>query len=336
MLKVSLWKGVIYFGKRGKLNPRVHNTFHVSNLKKCLSNEPLAIPLDEIHIDDKLHFVEELVEIMDCEVKRLNQSRIPIVKVRWNSRRGPEFTWEREDLFRKNTIPLNEIISQLPPSIVITTSPPVLPIEDPEEKSVTFSKPLFNSNDDFTSSDDNSLFDEDVPEDNVKIYLNPLFEFDDEYISSDVNPLFDEVIEDIECKDSYDSNLDESTFLVTPLFDSNEDEYFTLGYDVELLLHRDPSISMMSVASILEEFTDEPPLEEYDDLFDLEPKNDDWKKILYDALIDDLMTEDKNFDPGIHEKKILQHMIARILKTLVLMVFRPPELQSFAYGNPIS
>ncbi|GJS85058.1 putative reverse transcriptase domain-containing protein [Tanacetum coccineum] len=79
---------------------RVHSTFHVSNLK-CLSDEPLAIPLDEIHIDDKLHFVEEPVEIMDREVKRVKQSRIPIIKVRWNSRRGPEFTWEREDQFRK-------------------------------------------------------------------------------------------------------------------------------------------------------------------------------------------------------------------------------------------
>ncbi|GJY06813.1 putative reverse transcriptase domain-containing protein [Tanacetum coccineum] len=71
---------------------RVHSTFHVSNLKKCLSDEPLAIPLDEIHVDDKLNFIEESVEIMDSEVKRLKQSRIPIVKVHWNSRRGPEYT----------------------------------------------------------------------------------------------------------------------------------------------------------------------------------------------------------------------------------------------------
>ncbi|GJX29701.1 putative reverse transcriptase domain-containing protein, partial [Tanacetum coccineum] len=127
MLKVSPWKGVIRFGKRGKLNPRyigpfkilakvgtvayqlelpeqlsrVHSTFHVSNLKKCLSDEPLAIPLDEIHVDDKLNFIEEPVEIMDREVKRLKQSCIPIVKVRWNSRRGPEYTWEREDQMQK-------------------------------------------------------------------------------------------------------------------------------------------------------------------------------------------------------------------------------------------
>ncbi|GKF89906.1 hypothetical protein Tco_0263869, partial [Tanacetum coccineum] len=71
---------------------RVHSIFHVSNLKKCLSDESLAISLDEIHIDDKLYFVEEPMEVIDRDVKRLKQSRIPIIKVRWNSRRGPEFT----------------------------------------------------------------------------------------------------------------------------------------------------------------------------------------------------------------------------------------------------
>ncbi|GJW94905.1 hypothetical protein Tco_0174577 [Tanacetum coccineum] len=75
--------------------------FHVSNLKKCLSDESLVIPLDEIHIDDKLHVIEETVEIIDREVKRLKQNRIPIIKVQWNSRRDPEFTWEREDQFQK-------------------------------------------------------------------------------------------------------------------------------------------------------------------------------------------------------------------------------------------
>ncbi|GJZ60738.1 hypothetical protein Tco_0616554 [Tanacetum coccineum] len=87
----------------------------------------------------------------------------------------------------------------------------------PCDNSKTFSNPLFYSNDDFTFSADESLSNEDVREDNVKIYSNPLFEFDDEYISSDINPLFDEGLENIESKDSYDSNLDESTFLVTPL-----------------------------------------------------------------------------------------------------------------------
>nr|GFB86652.1 hypothetical protein [Tanacetum cinerariifolium] len=93
--------GVVRFGKRGKLKPRVHNTFHVSNLKKCHADEPLAVPLDGLHFDDKLYFVEKPVEIMDREVKQLKQIRIPLVKVQWNSKRGPEFTWEREDQFRK-------------------------------------------------------------------------------------------------------------------------------------------------------------------------------------------------------------------------------------------
>ncbi|KAD6454501.1 hypothetical protein E3N88_09207 [Mikania micrantha] len=123
MLKVSPWKGVVRFGKCGKLNPRyirpfeiiakvgpvayklklspelsgVHDTFHVSNLKKSLSDETLVIPLEEIQIDDQLYFIEEPVEIMDREVKQLKQTRIPIVNVCWNSRRGPEFTWECKD-----------------------------------------------------------------------------------------------------------------------------------------------------------------------------------------------------------------------------------------------
>ncbi|GJS29314.1 hypothetical protein Tco_0489934 [Tanacetum coccineum] len=80
---------------------RVHNTFHVFNLKKCHADEPLVVPLDGLHLDDKLQFVEEPIEITDREVKRLKRSRIPLVKVRWNSKRGPEFTWEREDQFRK-------------------------------------------------------------------------------------------------------------------------------------------------------------------------------------------------------------------------------------------
>ncbi|GKE93074.1 hypothetical protein Tco_1574169 [Tanacetum coccineum] len=80
---------------------RVDNTFHVSNLKKCYSDDPLVVPLEGLQVNDKLHFVEELVEVMDREVKQLRRSRVPIVKVRWNSRQGPEFTWERKDQFRK-------------------------------------------------------------------------------------------------------------------------------------------------------------------------------------------------------------------------------------------
>ncbi|GJX78377.1 putative reverse transcriptase domain-containing protein [Tanacetum coccineum] len=105
ILKVSPWKGiagsVAYKLELPQELSRVHNTFHVSKLKKFYVDEPLAVPLDGLHFDDKLQFVEEPVEIMDREVKRLRRSHVLIVKVLWNSRRGPEFTWEREDQFRK-------------------------------------------------------------------------------------------------------------------------------------------------------------------------------------------------------------------------------------------
>ncbi|KAD2275740.1 hypothetical protein E3N88_41500 [Mikania micrantha] len=132
---------VVRFGKKGKLAPRyvglfeiierigpvayrlrlpdelsgVHDVFHVSNLKKCLADESLVIPIEEIQVDEQLHFIEEPLEIMDRKVKQLRRSRIPILKVRWNSKRGPEFTWEREDhmkskypqLFAEEAVPDN-------------------------------------------------------------------------------------------------------------------------------------------------------------------------------------------------------------------------------------
>ncbi|GJZ67433.1 hypothetical protein Tco_0630673 [Tanacetum coccineum] len=123
LLKVSHWKGVIRFRTKGKLAPRyvgpfeileriglvayrlrlpeelssVHDIFHVSNLKKYLADANLHVPLDEIKIDKTLHFVEEPVEIMDLEVRSLKRSKISLIKVRWNLKLGPEFTWERED-----------------------------------------------------------------------------------------------------------------------------------------------------------------------------------------------------------------------------------------------
>ncbi|GJW22327.1 hypothetical protein Tco_0032949 [Tanacetum coccineum] len=115
MLKVSPWKGVVRFGKRGKLNPR---TFHVSNLKKCLFDESLVIPLGELHVDDKLHFMEEPVEVVDREIKQLKRSRIPVIKVRWNSKRGPEFTWERKDQFKQK---YPHLFTKLVPSSSVAT-----------------------------------------------------------------------------------------------------------------------------------------------------------------------------------------------------------------------
>ncbi|GJU43338.1 hypothetical protein Tco_1200604 [Tanacetum coccineum] len=126
LLKVSPWKGVMHFGKKGKLAPRyvgpfeileriglvayrlrlpeelssVHDTFHVSNLKKCLADANLHVPLDEIKVDKTLCFVEEPIEIMDREIKKLKRRNIALVKVRWNLKRGPEFTWEHEDQMR--------------------------------------------------------------------------------------------------------------------------------------------------------------------------------------------------------------------------------------------
>nr|GFA14953.1 putative reverse transcriptase domain-containing protein [Tanacetum cinerariifolium] len=97
LLKVSPWKCVVRFRKKGKLAPSVHDTFHMSNFKKCLADPTLHVPLEEIQVDDKLHFMEEPIEISEREFKKLKRSRIAIVKVRWNSKRGPEFTWERED-----------------------------------------------------------------------------------------------------------------------------------------------------------------------------------------------------------------------------------------------
>ncbi|GJR34618.1 putative ribonuclease H-like domain-containing protein [Tanacetum coccineum] len=272
-----------------------------------------------------------------------------------------------DDDYKESTIPLTEIVSQIPPSIAIT---PVLPTLEPEdslimgneelstilekesdevikssvedlvpipsksedtfgsdskcdlpscndfspikvfeEKSVTFSNPLFDSNEDFTSSDDESLSDEDVPEDNVKIYSNPLFEFDDEYISGDVNPLFDEVLENIESKDSYVSNLDKPALLVTPLSDANEDECFDPGGEIDEIDafldidvstdiengYHDSEGDIIYLESLLINNTipNLPP----EVFLDRDPRNleDEPDK-------DDLMTKNKVFDLGIREK----------------------------------
>ncbi|GJT38537.1 putative reverse transcriptase domain-containing protein [Tanacetum coccineum] len=126
LIKVSPWKGVVRFGKKGKLASRymgpftivecvglvayrlklpqelscIHDIFHVSNLKKCLAESDIQVPLEEIEIDENLRFVEEPIEIVARDVKKLKRRRIPLVKVRWNSRQGVEYTWKREDQFK--------------------------------------------------------------------------------------------------------------------------------------------------------------------------------------------------------------------------------------------
>ncbi|GJX06424.1 reverse transcriptase domain-containing protein [Tanacetum coccineum] len=163
----------------------------------------------------------------------------------------------------------------------------IIPIpRESEDTTRSDSKNVLPLCDDFSSIN--------IPRDDSVTFSNLLFEFDVNFNSSDINLLFDEVLEDIECKDSYDSNLDNSTFLVTPHSDSNKDECLAPGNDIEILLHHNPSTPMKSVASILDGFIDDHPFEKNDDLFDLECKTNDWKRILYDAPID----KAECFDPG--------------------------------------
>ncbi|GKA08901.1 hypothetical protein Tco_0688232 [Tanacetum coccineum] len=274
----------------------------------------------EIKIDElKGKFNGMSIEInKKKELRQLEQATNLSTYTTEPSRRFNSFYDDDDE--EESTIPLNEIISQIPPYVAIT---PVLPTMEPEDslimgmrilalflKSnqrrgnfVTFSNPLFDSNDDFTSSDDESLPEEDVPKENFKIYSNPLFEFDDEYISTDpftsdsIPPGIDD--EDFDPEGDIlllENLLNDDPSSPLPSKELNFEELKVIKSEVSTDFEDD-----ISVVSILEGFTDEPSLEENDDLFDLESKENDWKKILYDAPIDDLITEDKVFDPGIHE-----------------------------------
>ncbi|GJT26631.1 hypothetical protein Tco_0906906 [Tanacetum coccineum] len=209
----------------------------------------------------------------------------------------------KESIFHSNKTP------QVSSVFTITSTLPSIEPKDSlimgDEHLSTFSVeeivPILRESEDTSGSDSanvlplcDDLSSINVPRDDFVTFFNPLFEFDVNFNSSDINPLFDEMLEDIKCKDSYDSNHDESTFLVTPLSDSNKDECLTPGDDIKILLHHDPSTPMKSNASILEGFIDDPLFKENDNLFDLECKTNDWKRILYDAPID----EAECFDPG--------------------------------------
>nr|GEW38523.1 putative reverse transcriptase domain-containing protein [Tanacetum cinerariifolium] len=352
LLRESPWKGVVRFGKKGKLASRyvgpfeileriglvdyrlrlpeelnnVHGTFHALNLKKCLADANLHMPLDEIKVDKTLRFVEEPVEIMEREIKKLKRRKIALMKVKWNSKRRPEFTWEHEDHMRikRQCVVMilsligprvsalagcgrlppvyysdddddfyRESIDETPPSDAIA---PDLPITDslvmevelldtilemdsdeeiessvkklkltPSESkdlsdyvsecdlpvcdnsldfnndSKIFSNPLFDSKDDYTSSDDKSSSEEDVPVEHFKIYSNPLLEFNEEIFSSEINPLYNEVLEDLD-----------------PILQGNENDHFNVESNlIKSLLNKDIVITSRKIDFFLEEFAGE-------------------------------------------------------------------------------
>ncbi|GKB03562.1 putative reverse transcriptase domain-containing protein [Tanacetum coccineum] len=200
-------EGVVHFRKKGKLAPRlvrpfdivekvgpmayrldlpeelngVHDTFHVSNLKKCLADPTLQVPLDKIQVDAKLNFVEEPVEMMEREFKKLKQSKIAIVKVRWNSKRRPEFTWEREDQMKLKYC----IMLTIPPEIdngIYDSEGDTLFLEkllnDDHVPIPRLSEKPFNYLDPISKT-----FDMTIP--------NPLFNLDSEFTLNSNNPIFD-------------------------------------------------------------------------------------------------------------------------------------------------
>ena len=127
LLKVSPWKGIIHYCKHGKLSPRfvgpfkiikrvgpvayqlqlreemsgIHDVFHISNLRKCLTDENLIMPLKDIQVNEKLKFTEQPMRIEDRKIKKLKKKLIALVKIKWDSKRGPEYTWELESEMRK-------------------------------------------------------------------------------------------------------------------------------------------------------------------------------------------------------------------------------------------
>nr|GEY71643.1 reverse transcriptase domain-containing protein [Tanacetum cinerariifolium] len=180
--------------------------------------------------------------------------------------------------------------------------------------------------------DDESLSDEDVPEDNVKIYSNPLFKFDDEYIFSDINPLFDEALEDIVNKDSYVSNLDELALLVTPLSKANEEECFDPGGNVDEINafyipsdfedgYYDSEGDVLYLKSFLSD--DTTPTLPHEEFLDRDLRN------LSD--INDLKIMVKVFDLEIHEKTILQHIY--FLTLVAVRILTAVALFFFSSGN---
>ncbi|GJY62392.1 hypothetical protein Tco_0463049, partial [Tanacetum coccineum] len=196
----------------------------------------------------------------------------------------------------ENTIPMNEIASQIPP---IT---PVLPTMEPKDSLIIGDENL--------STILEKELDKFINFSVEDLVLIPS-EFEDTFESDGECDLSS-------CDDFYPIDIPEGKSMTfsNPLFDSNADftssdmSHYSMRTFMKIMLKFIPTLFLNLMMSTSLGFTDEPPLEENDDLFDLESKENEWKKILYDAPIDDLMTEDKVFDPGIPEKFYLQHMIA--------------------------
>nr|GEV75777.1 putative reverse transcriptase domain-containing protein [Tanacetum cinerariifolium] len=266
MLKISPWKGVVRFSKRGKLKPRyvgpfkvlakvrkvayrlellqelsrVHHTFHVSNHKKCYDDEPLVMPLEGIHVDDRLQFVDYPIEIMEREIKRLKRSRIPLVKIPIcydddedctiaTTPKEPDNSLSMGDE-HLDTIPTtksDEFIKSSVENLVPNPSESEGEYEcdvPAYEDFTTFSNILFDADYDFSFVDDQSFYDEVIPK---EIYSNPLF--DEEIISMKIDPHhFNVEYNLIESLLNHDSPIISSSSKIDSLFDEFASELLFL------------------------------------------------------------------------------------------------------------
>ncbi|GKB47337.1 hypothetical protein Tco_0898090 [Tanacetum coccineum] len=225
------------------------------------------------------------------------------------------------------------------------------PLDVSEDNPVIFSNPLLDSNEDFTSSDDESLSEEDIPKETFKIYSNPLFEFDDDFTSSDVNPLFNEVLEDVESEDSFDSKLVEPTLLISPLSDANKDECFDPGGDeINAFLDLDISDTSLSYSDNslpeFESFSDHTEetssgsttthannsLTEYDSFhFEIEPD----KSELTSVVMEDILGEPRVYTPNVLPTHPTLMMDSDFIIRTFLPFFTYPVISSslFSFGS---
>ncbi|GJU05585.1 reverse transcriptase domain-containing protein [Tanacetum coccineum] len=239
---------------------------------KRFTDEPTQVcppPSEEVNNEKEKQEVKNLAEptvkrqtrIMPC----LKNFRVVCKESSFHSNKTPQVSLVFAITSTLPSIEPKDFLIMGDEHLSIFSTEEIIPIpRESEETSRSDSKNVLPSCDDFYSINN--------PRDDSVTFSNPLFEFDVNFNSSDINPLFNEEIENIECKDSYDSNLDESTFLVIPLFDSSKDESLFPRDNIEFLLYDTP---LKSVASILEGFIEDPPFNENENLFNLECKTND-------------------------------------------------------------